>query len=46
MPAAAPSQAQGLAPPSRAPMTEGSPKTLLPMTALSTKPMSAKRPMA
>ena len=45
IPAAARSQAQGLATPSRPPMVEGSPKTLLPMTALSTSPVSARRPM-
>ncbi len=46
MPTAAMTHAQGLAGPSWPPMTEGSPKTLLPMTEFSTSPVRATRPMA
>src|SRR5512134_83990 len=46
MPAAATTQAQALAGPSRAAMTAGRPKTLLPMTALRTRPVRPTRPIA
>src|SRR6266850_1348495 len=46
IPAAASSQAHGLTTPSLPAMTDGRPKTLLPMTLLSTRATSPQRPMA